>query len=210
VSDDGSAAVDVDVEKPHVHHRRLGIPWYDLAIPIAALVVSFISIYIAWHHGQVMKELVHQNERLVEANSLPYLQIDGSNGNGRVTFNATNEGVGPAKIVTAEVLVDGRPVETLNELIHACCVRGDYSGISSSTLQGRMVRPGDTVPYIDFPRAAANGPQLLALDTARKSDRIAARLCYCSVFEDCWIASSRDPTPDPVNQCAASKHPYRE
>ena len=57
--------MDVEIEKPHVHHHpRLGIPWYDLAIPLAALFVSFVSIFIAWHHGQVMKELVHQNEKL--------------------------------------------------------------------------------------------------------------------------------------------------
>ena len=47
--------MDVEIEKPHVHHHpRLGIPWYDLAIPLAALFVSFVSIFIAWHHGQVM------------------------------------------------------------------------------------------------------------------------------------------------------------
>ena len=126
--------MDVEIEKPHVHHhRKLDIPWYDLAIPVAALFVSFVSIFIAWHHGQVMKELVHQNEKLVEANSLPYLQFDGSNANGRVTFNVTNEGVGPAKIMSAEVLVDGHAVQSLHELVDACCVKGDYSGISTST-----------------------------------------------------------------------------
>ena len=89
--------VDVEIEQPHVHHRPSGYRWLDLALPLAALFVSFVSIFIAWHHGKVMQELVHQNEKLVEANSLPYVQIDGSNGNGRVTFNATNEGVGPAE-----------------------------------------------------------------------------------------------------------------
>jgi len=157
-----------------------------------------------------MKELVHQNEKLVEANSLPYLQIDGSNGNRRVTLNATNEGVGPAKIIAAEVWVDGRPVQTLHELIDACCVKGDYSGLSASTLLGRMVRPGDTVPYIDLPANKGNAREVLALDRARQSNRITTRLCYCSVFDDCWIADSRDPTPDPVDQCVAPRRPYKE
>ena len=202
--------MDVEIEKPHAHHRKIGVPWYDLALPIAALFVSLVSIYIAWHHGQVMKELVHQNEKLVEANSLPYLQVDGSDANGRVTFYATNEGVGPAKIVTAELLVDGRPVQTLHQLIDACCVKGDYSGIATSTLYGRMVRPGDTVPYVDFPLRGSNRAQVVALDTARKASRIATRLCYCSVFNDCWLARSDDPTPDAVNQCTPPARPYRE
>jgi len=202
--------VDVEIEKPHAHHRTLGIPWYDLAIPVAALFVSFVSIFIAWHHGQVMKELVHQNEKLVEANSLPYLQIDGSNANARVTFDVANEGVGPAKIMSAEVFVDGRPVETLRQLIDACCGKGDYSGMATSTLYGRMVRPGDGVRYIDFPLKAGNVAQVVALDKARKTNRIRTRLCYCSVFNDCWVAESTDPTPNEVRECRPPAKPYRE
>ena len=101
--------MDVEIEQPHVHHKRIGHDWFDLAIPVAALFVSFVSIFIAWHHGQVMKELVHQNEKLVEANSLPYVQIYGSNRrSGYASFTAVNEGIGPAKITTAEVMVDRR------------------------------------------------------------------------------------------------------
>jgi hypothetical protein len=202
---------DVEIEKPHVHHhRRLGMPWYDLAIPIAALFVSFISIYIAWHHGKVMQELVHQNERLVEANSLPYLQLYGSNARKHVSFDALNEGVGPAKIITAEVLIDGRPVQTLHQLIDACCLKGDYIGLVSSSLEGRMVRAGDSVSYIDLPVTSANFAQAVTLDQARQKNRIRTRLCYCSVFDDCWMADSRDPTPDAIKQCVPPATPYRE
>src|SRR3954467_5248927 len=104
--------MDVEIEKPHVHHGKTGTPWYDLALPIAALFVSFVSIFIAWHHGQVMKELVHQNEKLVEANSLPYLQIDTSTLEPDLrtpAFRLTvqNQGVGPARIAEVTVRVKG-------------------------------------------------------------------------------------------------------
>ena len=203
--------MDVEIEKPHVHHhRKLGIPWYDMAIPIAALFVSFVSIFIAWHHGQVMKELVHQNEKLVEANSLPYLQINGGNADHGVTFYVTNEGVGPAKVMTAEVLVDGGAVTNLHELINGCCRKGNYSGLVTSSLNGRMIRAGDTVTYIDLPVSAATFEQAVALDKARQANRIVTRLCYCSVFDDCWMATSTDPTPDSVKQCTAPAKAYRE
>lgn len=203
--------MDVEIEKPHVHHQPSGHRWLDLALPIAALFVSFVSIFIAWHHGEVMKELVHQNEKLVEANSLPYLQISGSNENHQVSFDAVNEGVGPAKIATAELLVDNRPVEHLSQLIDACCGRsGDYSALENSSLMGRMVRPGDVVHYIVLPLTPTNTPAMAALERARRSDRIVTRLCYCSVFNDCWMADSRDPTPDPVQQCPMPQHPFRD
>jgi hypothetical protein len=204
--------MDVEIEKPHVHHhRRLGIPWYDLALPVAALFVSLVSIFIAWHHGQVMKELVHQNEKLVEANSLPYLQIYGSNGpRGAASFNAINEGVGPARIATTEVLVDGHAVQTLGQLMHACCGPGDYSNVTTSTLLGRMIRPGDTVNFIEFAPGHTDPVKAADFDLARQKDRIEARLCYCSVFNDCWNVSSKSPTPVPAPQCSPPPVSYRQ
>jgi hypothetical protein len=203
--------VDVEIEKPHVHHKRTGHNWFDLAIPLAALFVSFVSIFIAWHHGLVMKELVHQNEKLVEANSLPYLQIYGSNGpNGFASFSVTNEGVGPARIATAELLVDGRPVQTLPELMRACCGPGDYSTIGTSTLIGRMERPGDVVEFVKFTPGQSTPTMAAAFDSARKDKRIEARLCYCSVFDDCWKVSSFDPTPVALDQCPPVRRAYRE
>ena len=200
-----------EFEKPHVQHHRLGNKWLDLSLAMVALFVSFVSILIAWHHSKVMQELVHQNERLVEANSLPYLQVSRSDRGVRgFSLNATNEGVGPARIVTAQILVDGHPVETLEQLVDACCGKGDYSGFSASSLEGRMVRPGDTVPYLDFRPASAADERLADVTGAKQANRIVTNLCYCSVFDDCWIAASHDPTPNPVKACVPPAHPYRE
>jgi hypothetical protein len=200
--------VDVEIEKPHVHHKRTGHNWFDLAIPLAALFVSFVSIFIAWHHGQVMKELVHQNEKLVEANSLPYVQIYGSNRrSGYASFTAVNEGIGPAKITTAEVSVDGHAVRNLDQLLNDCCGGADDAAVSSSTLLGRMIRPGDTVPFIEI---SGDVEKAAAFDRGRQAKRIVTRLCYCSVFDDCWMSDSTDPTPDAVNQCPRPRVPYEQ
>ncbi len=198
------------MERPHVKHHGLGSKWLDLSLALVALFVSFISILIAWHHSTVMKELVHENERLVEANSLPYLQVSRIDRGVRgFSYNATNEGVGPARIETAEILVDGKPVRDLEGLIAACCGQDNVAGFSASSLEGRMVRPGDTVAYVEFRPASAADERLPAL-SGRNSDRITTKLCFCSVFDDCWIAASHDPTPNPVKACVPPAHPYRE
>lgn len=201
--------MDVEVEKPHLPHPT-GRRNFDLLLPISALFISFVSIAIAWHHGQVMQDLVHQNERLVEANSLPYLQVSGNNLDHRLVLQAANEGVGPAKIMTAEIRVDGRPVQTLDALIDACCGKGDYADLYSSSLEGRMIRPGDSVAFVDFRESPQNRAQLIALNAARRAGRIETRLCYCSVFNDCWTAASDDPTPNSINRCVAPVHPYQD
>lgn len=206
--------MDVEIEKPHVHHHRTGIPWYDLALPIAALFVSFISIYIAWHHGKVMQELVHQNEKLVEANSLPHLQLYGSNqtdsGERKVSLSVANQGIGPADIRSVQVKVDGRPVKTIAELLHACCATRNYSGITTSTLLGFMERPAQVIDYLSL-READNPELFRLLETARRARRIETDLCYCSVFDDCWLRTSRDgDRPVAVAQCPMPKPQYAE
>lgn len=208
--------MDVEIEHPHVHRHGTGHPWLDKVLPVSALFVSFISIMIAWHHGKVMQELVHQNERLVQANSLPHLEIAGSNmsdsGEARVSLHVANAGVGPAEIRSVQLLVDGRPVSRLPELLRACCgaKAEDYRGIVSSTLAGSMIRPGETISYIRFAATPANGEAWAALDKARKSGRIETRICYCSVFDECWQRSSRSGRPRAVDQCPAPQPQYTE
>ncbi|MFL6829031.1 MAG: hypothetical protein ACJ8D5_00240 [Sphingomicrobium sp.] len=207
--------MDVEVEHPHVHHHRTGHRWLDLALPVAALFVSFVSIFIAWHHGQVMRELVHQNERLVQANSLPWLQLYGSNriSNGLqdVSFQVANQGVGPGEIRSVQILVDGRPVPDLRALLDACCGKLDFEGLGTSTLLGRMIRPGEEYAYILMPAQARTQAAVRALNVARQSDRIETRICYCSVFGDCWTQNSRtSQSPKAVEQCPMPQPQYRE
>jgi hypothetical protein len=59
------------MESPEVeqlHHPHTGRQWVDLLLGISAVSISFISLFLAIHNGKAM-------ERLVEANSWPYVQI---------------------------------------------------------------------------------------------------------------------------------------
>jgi hypothetical protein len=204
--------VDVEIEPPHVHHHRTGQRHLDLILPIAALFVSFVSIWIAWHHGKVMQELVQQNERLVEANSLPWLQLYGSNtvtkGLQDVSLNVSNQGVGPGEIRSVQILVDGRPVTQPRALLDACCRGDDYGRVGTSTLLGRMIRPGEEISFLEMPALPSSQAAVKKLNEARK-DRIEVRLCYCSVFGECWNVTSQDNSrPTPVGQCTMPQPQY--
>ena len=223
-------AMDVEIDKPHVHHRKLGIPWYDLAIPVAALFVSFVSIFIAWHHGQVMKELVHQNEKLVEANSLPYLDIytsDLEDDRRTPAFRLTvqNQGVGPARISEVVMTVNGQAVGTFSTLVDRCCVRGgveaaqrgkkQYNGVTNgevilSTLRDRMIRPGEAVDAIEWRITPQNAAIIDQVRKGYSSDLINTSVCYCSVFNECWTRTDEDRRPIPVRQCPIASVPYRQ
>jgi hypothetical protein len=67
--------------------------WLELVIAVTALVTSISSIAIAVHHGKIM-------EKLVQANSVPYMQGGFSNvtpeGHHVLSLDLLNRGVGPA------------------------------------------------------------------------------------------------------------------
>ncbi|WP_341631481.1 hypothetical protein [Sphingomonas agri] len=220
--------MDVEIEKPHVHHRKTGIRRLDLVLPLAALFISFVSILIAWHHGEVMTQLVHQNERLVEAESLPYLQIEMSNleadlHSPALRLTVQNQGVGPARLAEIVMTVNGRPVRDFNTLIDHCCAPGllqsasvgskQFRGIRSgevilSRLRDRMIRPGEAVDAFDWPMTPANQAVLDRLRSQYATNAVNTSICYCSVFDDCWVRTDEDRRPVPVKQCPAARVPY--
>lgn len=221
--------MDVEIEKPHVHQRPSGHRWFDLTLPIAALFVSFVSILIAWHHGRVMQDLVYQNQRLVEAESLPYLEIytsdlDVDERTPALRLTVQNEGVGPARIAEVTMMVNGRPVADFNTLVDHCCAPGllhaqrgskQFRGIKSgevilSKLRDRMIRPGEAVDAFRWPITPANQSVVQHLKAALATDSVNTAVCYCSVFEDCWIRTDEDRRPVPVRQCTPAAIPYRQ
>ena len=222
--------MDVEIDKPHVHHRKTGHRRFDVILPIAALFVSFVSILIAWHHGQVMKELVHQNERLVEAESLPYLEIYTSDlakdeRTPELRLTVQNEGVGPARIAEVVMMVHGQPVPDFNTLVDHCCAPGLLDGAKVGTkqlrgmrngevilsrLRDRMVRPGEAVDAFEWPITPANRALVEAVKTALASNAANTSICYCSVFDDCWTRTDEDRRPLPVKQCPIAPVPYRQ
>ena len=202
--------MDVEVEKPHVHHP-VGHRKLDLILPIAALFVSFVSILIAYHHGSIMKELVAQNERLVQANSLPYLdyrvrRTTRGEGNSEIAFVLSNGGIGPAAVQTVELWAAGRPISSARHLLDEFKIPAGQ--LSAAPLVHRMVRPGETVEFFKLTGDPAIAEQVSRmLDLAGRRE-FQLRICYCSVFEDCWVIDQQGQKPRPARQCPAPKVPY--
>ena len=110
-----------EVHPPHVPEhrrgrRRGGLPhWLEMAIAITALTTSISSIVIAIQHGHTM-------EKLVEANSVPYLEGGFSDitpeGDKILSLELLNRGVGPAHEESMRVTV-GRysPASDLSAII---------------------------------------------------------------------------------------------
>jgi hypothetical protein len=205
--------VNTSAEGVHAEPRKIGHRLADLSIALSAIVISLISLSVAIHHGRVQ-------QKLVAANSWPFLRFDTSNdfGEGKQTFSLSiiNSGVGPALLKSLVVRYQGKPVRGWLELLQKCC--GVSQDIDLNDLRSIGFESGMGPKGVI--RADARALLLRLRRLPEKSwiwERLgAARLqlefdaCYCSIIGECWRSDLRALDPEPTEQCEATPDDYIE
>ena len=201
-------------ESHHHHHpHKTGVRWLDLALGLSAGVVSLVSLWLGLHSA-------HSMEKLVAANSYPYVELmrsmstekqDASaDGVGRrVKYMLENNGVGPARLEWVEFSFKGEPVHNLRELLEKCCApgteKGQFNGLDvRGGIARALIRPGTAVHMFTWDEPKSPNPVFDALHAQMKD--ISYSACYCSVFDDCYVTRSRDEKKQhAVEQCTPPK-----
>jgi hypothetical protein len=184
--------------------------WVDISVAVCALIVSVTSLCVAIVHGHTMERMADANARLVAANSWPMLQRYysdlGEHGERVFSINVANSGVGPAKVETVEVLWKGTPVRTYKELLEQCCgavasgaAADPLQDMETSSLQGMVLRAGENRRILSLPRSGPGEAVTQAFGDAQRD--ITMRVCYCSVFDECWSGDLHTLHPTSVAQC---------
>jgi hypothetical protein len=172
-------------ESKHEAHRT-GHRGVDLVVGFSAIFISLCSLALAIHHGHTM-------ERLVEANSRPFVQFETSNGQVRpdgelvreLSASISNPGAGAARIEQFEISVDHRAFSAWPEAL------GQLK--EDAAAQHVILR---------WNRDESNGALWDYVDAARQAKRIVLKACYCSIFDQCWMASTASFRPVPVKRCS--------
>jgi hypothetical protein len=196
-----------EVHHPHKHHGG-GLPrWLELGIALTALVTSISSIFIAVHHGQIM-------EKLVQANSLPYVQGGVSNvtpdGQQVLSLDLLNRGVGPAHEQSLRVKAGDRYVTSVDELLAASLPPDQLAeidkarqerilAIASSNVKHRFIPGGTSQLIFRIVKTPENARYWEMIDQVWSKWDI--DYCYCSVFAECWRVSGLFAEPEPVKEC---------
>ena len=202
--------------------------WAESALAIGAVVIAAVSLWVAFDTERTNRELVASERQLVTASSWPFVQVAENDqtpaGGSGMTLFITNAGIGPAKIETFELFWRGKPQRDPHDLLRSCCTQFGKSdaeadalyakanvGVSSSS--GVVLRPGQVLPFIFLDRSAANASIIDAL--LGGLDNITVRYCYCSAFDECWLATApfgkpRDLRPPSVPACPRPAVPYSQ
>jgi hypothetical protein len=196
-----------EVHTPHAGHT--GHRWLDITLGVSALMVSAISLYVAVHHGQTM-------EKLVEANSFPNVEMDLDVGDGKrpedlvLRVSADNNGVGPARVETLELWEGATPLVSVRDVLAAIKARGDGrrldAQLAGSTVIGGLLGAGKSKSVLELRMDRKTWFTAAATFAAAAQDRV----CYCSVFDECFMSDSRlhKGRPYAVKVCPVPAQPY--
>ena len=204
---------------PGEHHREVhktGHNWLDLIIAISALLISATSLVVAIVHSRTLEHMAEANAKLVETNSWPFLGYGTANAAGAdgtaIEMRIANDGVGPAKIESIELKWDGSPKRNAFEFLTACCgYQNDPAHrIWTDLVSGRVLRAGERITFLSFSRSEKDIAAWQRLNAARLSSRLSIDVCYCSVFDQCWIEDvvRLSLTPRAVDRCTTPSTPY--
>ena len=204
-------------EGAHGHSHRphgTGFHWLDISLALSAFVVSIASLWLTVHNARTM-------ERLVTSNSYPNLDFSSGNGfdfdDGRGVVHAVylsleNTGIGPARLRSIELSFAGKPAANLRELLALCCTQEPLASLPKTDyrftgdMRGAMIQAGKSLNLFAWAEAPAD-PRWARLERVR--GEIGVRVCYRSVFDECYLRDSAQREPVRVGACGlpASRTP---
>ena len=209
--------MSLDVEAhAHSHAHTTGHKWVDMTVAFSALFVSVVSLGVAILHGRTMEKMAEANARLVAANSWPFLSysfgINTTNGVAKIHMAVFNTGVGPAKIESAELIWKGTAYRSDEDFLKACCGfdPASHKRPDSTLLPNQVLRAGEQgIKFLEFAQPVS--PQVFdALGQANLGGDLQLRVCYCSIFDECWNSdlATLSLRPEPVQACVPPKVPF--
>ncbi len=176
----------------------------DRVLSASAALVAASALAVSVYQARIMRE-----QQVMSA--WPYV-VQGNTGVDPYARIVQNVGLGPALVRSFIVEVDGRPVHYWGELREAVEHGSRPAPIAtrstSSTLRrGLVLLPGtpSEVLHVEGADAAARMRAVLT------DERVRMRVCYCSLYEDCWTSDTREYEPVRVAACPsdATREFYR-
>jgi hypothetical protein len=169
---------------------------------IFALVVSVLALSLGAYQARLMNEQTRLMQGQARASVWPYISIGYSiSDSGEklgYTWEISNDGVGPARIESVILTMDGAPLhrwrDVFQKLFGNAPVPATYSQI-----YGKVLAPGTNR------ETTIEALHIQDIEQAktffRAQERMDMAICYCSVYDDCWIAHRQQPEVQPVARC---------
>ena len=171
------------------------LTFWQTILSVVGVVIAVLALYAALTESAAVRQQT-------AAAVWPFVQLMVENYDtgeeAGFSFAFTNAGVGPAKMQDVRVTVDGRVARDWRELVES--VEGNIDApVNRNFISDRVLRPDETVAVFGTTDADLARKMVGAISKPRST----LEYCYCSIFDECWLADSRKATqpPEAVEAC---------
>lgn len=174
---------------------------FDTVVAICALLMSTITAGAMVYQTRVLQDQF-------SATVWPYLGVNEYYGERNLELHVANEGVGPALIRSAQLMVDGKPQPGWTASFFKT-VFGSNLLLGKGPLQDESIDASTAIRSGDALTLLKVGNLRPGIVIASLKHDVTLRFCYCSINERCWklIASSRSQQASiPVSVPVCTEH----
>ena len=163
----------------------------DRIMSVSAIVAAIAAVLVAAYEARINREYQRISvwPRIQQSNSFA----------GADTYQriVSNVGVGPALIRSVQVNVDGVARRNWSDVIHALIGKPAPGHIYSALHAGYVVLPNKDMTVLKIPP----GEDAQKFWEQTQTPRLSIRICYSSLFDECWVSDSLADQPVPVAEC---------
>lgn len=163
---------------------------------LAALAVSALALALGAYQTRLM-------QTQARASVWPYVVLGfrfaDKGEHAGFELHVENNGVGPALVRSVHVSVDGKPVRHWSDFFRQLVASGTTVEASLSGLHGVVIPPSTNRETAVAALKISDVEQAKLAFGAR--DRLGIDICYCSIYDDCWIAHWLSAKLDAVAAC---------
>jgi hypothetical protein len=200
MTDDKMATPDVEPAETHsllrAERHIIRLTFWQTVLSVVGVVIAVLALYAALTESAAVRQQT-------AAAVWPFVQLmieDYDTGDAAgFSFALTNVGVGPAKMQGLRLSIDGNVTRNWSELVASA--DGDTgAALNRNFISDRVLRPDETVVVLSTTDAELARKLAGAVINKQRS---VLTFCYCSIFDECWLADSRKDLQAPalVNAC---------
>lgn len=168
---------------------------WQTILSLVGVFIGVVALYAALTESEAVR-------KQTSAAVWPYVQLSvndyATDESGLFEVILSNAGVGPADIRTMRVTFGGHPRTSWRDVVLSTN-NGAPVEFRQTVASNRVLRPGEQVSIFGTNDLGV----VTALRSAVANRSSAIEYCYCSIFDECWVADSRQPNvrPEPAAQC---------
>lgn len=169
--------------------------FWQTILSVVGVFIAVLALYAALTESDAVRQQT-------SAAVWPFVQIStadfDSGDRAGFTLSAANAGVGPALVHSMRVVIDDKPMRDWAHVVaHLGGTLDDQ--VERSSISNRVLSPDQKVDLI----STTNPALARAFHAVVANPENSVSLCYCSIFDDCWMVDSRRQAlnPEPMKNC---------